>query len=1064
MNNVQSYPVSKIQEQFWILNMMAPKSAAYNIPLVFQVNKNKIDIDCLEQAINTIVQRHEILRSAFEFIDGMLKQVVKNTGVFIDITVKDISDASENRVFPSEIQEEVDLPFSLDTAPLIRVSVFHCSNTSFLVIVFHHIVVDLHSKKIFEEELSKVYTSLMNHQQLQLEPLHQQYQDYTRWVNEWIQKEEAQKQIRAWKGELPDADNVLQLPHDFDRPKMNQLQGKRKCFELPPDLSDQIAAFSNEHQIAPFVFLLSCYAVFLNKLSGQRHIIIGVPLSNRKQEAFKNTFGVFVNSLPISIEITEKDTFEQVLGQVRKKLLLAHRKQEIPFVSIVESMNIRRNPAHNIFYQTGFTFEPQMDLHMDGQLLKSIPIERSGSQMDMYLTFWYDEGIFKAFWEYSTHLFSEPTIERFIEFFQDVCRKNCNAATIPLPNLFLESPLDKEIKNRFNNTLCDLPKKTTFELFDQQARLKPDKIAIICGNRQISYQELLNKTGRLSGYLSHLKINKNDVIGICMDRSIDMVICMLATMKLGATYLPLDPDFPVDRIKFMLTDANARLILTQDHLKQRFEEGDIPVIVYNPDDKESSQIYDVPEFPEIDMDSNAYILYTSGSTGKPKGLKIHHRALTNFLLSMAKTPGFCSEDVLLSTTTISFDISILELFLPLISGGRIVLAQSKEVLDGKYLMQLINEHQVNYFQATPGRWNILLKSGWEGKKDLKALVGGEALPSSLIDQLLPRVAELWNMYGPTETTVWSTCKKITSSQLPILVGQPIDNTHIKILSEEGTELPIGCMGEVCIGGFGVASGYHNRDDLTKMKFVAIGGEMFYKTGDKGRIRSDLELELLGRIDNQIKLRGYRIEPGEIENIINKIEGIVESVVKIHNYSGPDERLIAFLNVNEGFKETKGSILQKLRQELPEYMVPSSFYLETGFPRTPNGKIDRKQLNISTNELGLEKRVIESGDSELSEIEQKIVSIWKKHLKIESVGLNDNYFDIGGTSLTLLEVVKDINKVFEKEIDILNFFEHSTIKSIVALIHSHSGLQIQFNNKQHSNPNFGNLAAKRRNNK
>lgn len=1063
MESKNTFPVSKFQEQFWVLNMMAPESAAYNIPLVFKAD-NSFDQDIFLESVNKVIERHEILRTGFEIIDGQLSQVVYSfSDKYVHLNEVELPTNSSEDNMPIEILEEVNKPFSMDKPPLLRLTAFKRNNSIFIVIVFHHIVIDLRSKGIFSDELSKIYNSIKSGQELELEPVKQQYKDFSSWANNWLQEDKAQKLIAQWKKELLYPTHILNLPTELERPKYSKLEGKRKYFEISPLISEQIITISKENSITPFTFLLSSYTIFLHKITGQQEIVVGVPLSNRVQEEFKNTFGAFVNSTPISIEIDDRSTIKELVGQVRKKLLLAHRKQEVPFTSIVESFDIKRSPAYNVMYQTGFTFEPPMELAIGDQQLKSIPINRSGSQLDMYLTLWEDDNTFKGFWEYSTDLYSEESIQSYIDIFENLCNKLTYSFGEPINSIVLSSKSDTLQKKVFNQTDCVIPQKTIIELFEEQVEIRPEKQALICGPSSITYLELHNKISQLSSFLLQNGYGKGQVIGVCMERSIDMVTCLLAIMKAGATYLPLDPDFPDDRLNYMLEDSAATLLLTQSELKSKFNNIKIPTKLVDKKIDELADSNEIPSTVSIAMDSFAYILYTSGSTGKPKGVKIHHEALTNFLLSMAKTPGFNDSDVLLSVTTISFDISVLELFLPLIKGGQVILAESEDMLDGAKLINLINEYNVSYFQATPGRWSLLIQNGWQGKKNFKALVGGEPLPPPLIDDLLPRVSELWNMYGPTETTVWSTCKQITNSSLPILVGKPIDNTEIIIVSDEGTELALGSIGEVLIGGKGVAKGYYNREELTKEKFITDkNGALFYKTGDRGRIRSDLELELYGRIDNQIKIRGYRVELSEIENYISKIDGVEESVVKLHSFSDLDKRLIAFLHTNNSFNSNKESILSFLRKNLPEYMVPSSYYVETQFPRTPNGKIDRKKLQVSENELRIDDATISLQQEDgMNEIEKNIATIWQKHLNLDSIRPTDNFFDIGGTSLTLAGVVSDINKLLGKNIDMVEFFSHTTIKSISSLILAQTSRSLKKTEKKPSGSKLKALANKRK---
>jgi amino acid adenylation domain-containing protein len=476
----------------------------------------------------------------------------------------------------------------------------------------------------------------------------------------------------------------------------------------------------------------------------------------------------------------------------------------------------------------------------------------------------------------------------------------------------------------------------------------------------------------------------------------------------------------------MYEDSGAKVLISQSSLKSRFGQFNSTSIVLTDSDISRISEYSI-ENPgvTIDTQSLAYMIYTSGSTGKPKGVKVHHQAVVNFLNSMSKNPGFSKEERLLAVTTLSFDISVLEVFLPLSVGAELIVANTDDIFDGPKLSELLDINDITVMQATPATWNILLGSGWKGKKNLKALCGGEAILPSLINDLLPKVESLWDMYGPTETTVWSTCKQLTDSVLPILVGKPIDNTTIHILDKNNNELPVGVVGEVCIGGVGVTKGYQNRPELTAEKFIPLeNGKIIYKTGDLGRYLADGNIELFGRSDNQIKLRGFRIEPGEIESLISRLPGVKEAVVKIHKFGENDERLVAFLNADTEFKLTKDEISSSLSAQLPAYMIPSFFQVSDGFPRLPNGKINKKALLFVTDETE-EKHEIDY-DS-LSSTEKKLISIWETVLKTKNINTSKNFFENGGTSILAINLANLISAEFIFPLKALLIFEFPTIK-------------------------------------
>jgi len=543
-----------------------------------------------------------------------------------------------------------------------------------------------------------------------------------------------------------------------------------------------------------------------------------------------------------------------------------------------------------------------------------------------------------------------------------------------------------------------------------QVSLTPDNKAIISGNEFVTYRELDKRSNQIAHHLISMGLIPGDYVGICLERSVNMVISVLGVLKSGCAYLPLDPSFPTERLSFMFQDSGARILISQesDLSKKEHFLTDLTILI----DKEIQTLEKYSDSrPDIQItnDSLAYLIYTSGSTGKPKGVKVHHQAVVNFLNSMKKKPGFNDKDRLLAVTTLSFDISVLELFLPLSFGGELIISSEDEIFDGQKIAFLLDKHDITIMQGTPATWSVLIGTGWRGKKNLKALCGGETLTSNLAGQLLPKVGELWNMYGPTETTVWSTCFQVKDKVSSILVGKPIDNTAIYILDEYNKILSFGNKGEVGIGGTGVAKGYHNRPELTREKFIKLkNGEIIYKTGDQGKFLEDGNIQLFGRIDEQLKLRGVRIEPEEIETLLSDIKGIIEAVVKVHHFEENDDRLVAFLHIDNEFRMTDNEISGMLTTKLPGFMIPDFYQNIRNFPRMPNGKINRKALVFENKEFC---RATERSHELFSEAEKRLLNIWGSILRTENISKSDNFFEIGGNSLLAIRLINRIREEF-----------------------------------------------------
>ncbi|MBN1185860.1 MAG: amino acid adenylation domain-containing protein [Bacteroidales bacterium] len=1062
---IQKAPLSRSQKRVWILSNLTPDNPCYNVPYLYEFNGN-LDTRIFKQALSTIFKRHTILSSRIYEENKTPHYETRNEEVSIEeIDLSGISASEKEKQLQELTISKIRTPFNLGGDKLYRFSLVRFNNEKFYFIaVFNHLIFDGWSWWVFINEFNAAYKQIKENNPLNLSAITKSHFQFALSEGESIRPEIA----GYWKSKMAGVPGQLNLPYDKKRPAVNSGLGTKIPFNLTGEQSVKLRALSKSGTTTLFNTLLTAYSILLNKYTHDTDFCIGSYFNERPNNDYRNSMGMFVNTLVLRILINTNERFADLLNNIKKTTLEAMTNQPIGFDDIVNIVKPPRQFNINPIFQTVFAWHGDAfsTITHDDFVAESVSLTKGISPFDLTLNMWEKDGIIEGDFEFNEDIFTDNTIFRLKENFIALINQLVTTTNCSIKNINVISQEEKLAIDRYNSTYTKLPDDDVPRIFEKIAHEQADKIALICGDNTITYRHLDENVNKLANYLISKQIKSNDTIGICVDRSIDMVICMLASLKLGATYLPLDPDFPEDRLNFMVEDSEAKIILTQPHHLTKFEENSAMKVLYTYTSAEFKSLSGVLGLPAPDRYSNAYILYTSGSTGKPKGVKIHHEALTNFLVSMAVEPGFDKDDILLAVTTISFDISILELFLPLIKGGIIVLAESRDVLDGNRLVNLIEKYNVSFFQATPGRWNIMLQNGWKGKHNLKALVGGEPLPTQLIDNLLPKVKELWNMYGPTETTIWSTIKKIETSALPVLVGKPIYNTIIKILSDDNIEMPIGSIGEVCIGGLGVAKGYHKREELTKEKFIQLdNGELYYKTGDKGRIRSDLELELFGRIDNQVKIRGYRVEPSEIEKLLNKITGVEESIVKVYKFSETDERLVAFLNTNHSFTESKDSILKTLRKDLPEYMVPSSYYIETEFPRTPNGKIDRKLLKINNNELQNTDSVTKSfSKNDFSAIELKIKDIWKEHLKVDNIGKNENFFDIGGTSLTLLEVVKDINKLVEKEIDIIEFFDNTTIKSISTLINSVTEKNQEIAEKQSTSSRIRDLASKRRNKK
>ncbi len=655
-----------------------------------------------------------------------------------------------------------------------------------------------------------------------------------------------------------------------------------------------------------------------------------------------------------------------------------------------------------------------------------------GAEFDLTVAIYEQGKSLSVLWRYNTDLFDVTTISRMSGHFQTLLEAIVSDPEQRLSDLPMLTAVEhRQLLVEWNDTERDYPKvKCLHELIEAQVERTPDAVALVFEDKQLTYRELNSRANQLAHYLRELGIGPDSLVGICVERSVEMVVGLLGILKTGGAYVPLDPAFPKGRLRFMLEDAQVKAVVTQREVRSDLPEHGARTICLDSDwsaiGRESTENFACDATPQ----NRAYVIYTSGSTGKPKGVEITHGSVVNFLTSMREKPGMTERDVMLAVTTISFDIAGLELYLPLVVGGRVVIASREIAVDGTRLSQHINNSQATVMQATPATWRILIDAGWEGSKQLKILCGGEALPRELANKLIEKSAALWNMYGPTETTIWSTVHQVSSTEGPVLVGRPIANTRIYILDHYMQPAPIGVPGELCIGGAGVARGYMNRPELTQEKFIADPfseepGARIYRTGDLARYLPDGNIELLGRIDHQVKVRGFRIELGEIEAVLREHPALRDAVVLAREDVPGDKRLVGYVVAAEP-PPTTGELRSFLQRKLPDYMVPGMFVFLEALPLTPNGKVDRRALpapDMTRPELESVFVAPEGG------VEKTLAEIWRAVLGVERVGIHDNFFDLGGHSLLLTKVHSQLQAALGREVAMIDLFRYSTISTL-----------------------------------
>ena len=1011
--------VSFSQERLLFLAQLEPDSAAYNIPGGVRL-EGRLRVEVLRQSLSEIVRRHESLRTTFKEIDGKPAQVISpEAGFYLPLVdLQELPEAEREAKSRQIISEESQRPFELSAGPLFRAALVQLSQEEhILVVVMHHIITDGWSLGVFTRELEALYAAFSEGKPSPLPDLPVQYADYAAWQRERLQGEVLEGQIAFWKKKLEGKLEVLQLPSDRLRPPVQTYRGPKQPFELPADLGEELRGFSKRQGATLFMTLLAAFKVLLYRYAGQKDFAVGIPIANRTRSELEGLIGFFVNTLVLRTDMSGDPSFVEFLGRVRNTSFDAFTHQDTPFEKLVEVLNPARDMSYSPLFQVMFVFQnmPKPAVEIQGMKVTSVAIDAGTSMFDLTLYMWEQEKGLSGNFEYSTALFDTATIERMVGHFETLLK-----GVVANPNQHIsELPLLPECERQrvlveWNATEAAYPAdKTLVQLFEEQVARSPEAMAVTCKDTKLTYGELNGKANRLSSYLRDLGVGPDVLVGLCMERSVDMVVGLIGVLKAGGAYVPLDPGFPIDRLQFMLEDSGVPILLTQAALAGDMSGYNGKTVCIDSDWGRISTQNEIDLKALSGADHLAYVIYTSGSTGRPKGVQIPHRALVNFLCSMQREPGLTSADTVLSVTTISFDIFGLELFLPLISGAKVVLVERDDAADGARLIELLRESEATVMQATPATWRLLLQAGWEGNRLLKILCGGEVLPRDLVAPLLERCKEFWNLYGPTETTIWSTVYQVKSKEDPILIGRPIANTQLYILDNSLQPTPVGVTGELHIGGDGLARGYLNRPELTAEKFIPHPfsedpNSRIYKTGDLARYRADGAIECLGRTDSQVKVRGFRVEPGEIETLLNRHPSIHQSAVVVRSDPLGWNRLEAYIVPKDGRGKDVPDLRQYLRKDLPEYMLPSKFsFLET-LPMTANRKIDRKALAAIPDQA--EDNLASSYVAASDPLEMQLSKIWESILGVKPIGIKDNFFEIGGHSLLAARLFARIDKV------------------------------------------------------
>jgi amino acid adenylation domain-containing protein len=930
-------------------------------------------------------------------------------------------------------------PFDLGKAPLIRATLLKLAPEKHILLLnIHHIASDEWSLGVFVKELSALYKAFLQGRPSPLPQLPFQYADYAVWQRDWLQGEVLQSQLDYCKEKLKGSLPVLELPSDRPRPNIQTHNGSTVSLLLSRELTERLNALSRREGVTLFITLMAGFQVLLQRYTGQEDLLVGTPVANRNRPEIEGLIGFFVNTLVLRNDLSKDPTFLELMKRVQDAALSAYAHQDLPFEKLVQELNPDRDLSRSPILQVLFSFlnTPMQPIDLPGLEAMQVKADSGASKYDLSLYALEFPGGIACLFEYNTDLFDAERMSRMLGHLQAVLEGAVRDPGQRLSELpVLTEGERRQLLVEWNETQTDFPRdKTLHELLEAQAQRTPEAVAVECKGSRLSYRELNERADQLARYLKRLGVGPDVLVGLFHERSVDMMVALFGILKAGGAYVPLDPSFPEDRLSYMVENSGMRVLITHSALDGRLSQRPESVVRLDSDWKEISKLSkDRLTGPKANPNNLAYVLYTSGSTGKPKGVEIEHSAIVNLLVSMQRAPGFTANDTLLAVTTLSFDIAALELYLPLICGGRVSIASWEDARDPARLMQRMQESRCTVMQATPTTWRALMNAGWSGSPKLKVLCGGEGFLPDFAEQLRSQCGELWNMYGPTETTVWSTIDRIDSMDGFISIGRPIANTDVFVLDANRNLVPVGVAGELYIGGAGVARGYLNRAELTAERFVASpfkANQRLYRTGDLARWLSDGRLECLGRVDHQVKIRGYRIELEEIEAILSRYPAIRQCVVVASEGSSGEKSLVAYYVPQTAAQPAVSDLREHLKNKLPDYMIPGAWVALPALPLTPNGKVDRKALPGPEQQRPAESR---GYLAPRTETEKTLARIWEEVVEVRGVGVHDNFFELGGHSLRAVNLIGEVERAFGIRFPLIALFHTPTIAQFAEMV-------------------------------
>ncbi|WP_341530413.1 amino acid adenylation domain-containing protein [Nostoc sp. UHCC 0302] len=1053
--------LSFAQQRLWFLTQLQPDSPFNNLSAAFRL-QGQLNEQALQQSLNEIVRRHEVLRTTFKTISGRPIQIISSEATLL-LPVVDLSDLSAD-LQAAKVEQvsqiEAQQPFNLQTDLMIRAKLLRLGEQEYVVLLtLHHIASDGWSIGVFVQELSKLYQAFCTGQLPNLPELQIQYADFAAWQRQWLVEKVLESQLAYWRQHLEGASALLELPTDHTRPAVQSFRGANYAFEISPEQTAALKSLSQEQGCTLFMTLLAAFKTLLYRYTGSEDIVVGSPIANRNRAEIEGLIGFFVNTLVLRTKLEGNPTFEELLSRVREVALGAYSHQDLPFDVLVEELQPQRSLSYAPLFQVMFVLQnaPMSEIELSGLNLSLLENDSATAKFDLTL-FMEDtaSGLVGTF-EYSTDLFETDTIQRMAEHLQTLLSGIIADSQQQLWELPLLTETEKTQLAKWNDTQTEYPQtQGIHQLFAAQVERTPDAVAVVCGEEKLTYRELNQRANQLAHYLQKLGVGTEVLVGICVERSLDMIIGLLGILKAGGAYVPLDPAYPQQRLAFMLADAGVSFVICHSSFVNKFDK--MTVVCVDTDWNKITQASQENPVSETKSDNLAYVIYTSGSTGKPKGVLGLHRGAVNRFHWMWQTYPFTEGEVCCQKTSLNFVDSVWEIFGPLLQGVKTVIVGDRIVKDPHQFVEVLAKHHVTRLVLVPSLLRVLLDISGDLQERLPTLkfwvTSGEALTIDLLHkfrQTLPDSTFL-NLYGSSEASADVTYYSVTpTEQLPekVLIGRAIANTQIHVLDQHLQPVPIGVAGELYVSGAGLARGYLNQAEMTQERFLLkaegrgesytqhFHDKRFYKTGDLARYRRNGNLEFLGRVDHQVKLRGFRIELGEITAVLNQNPKVREAVVVIRE-AELNQQLVGYVVANSQQVITISELHHLLKETLPEFMVPSAFVILERLPLLPNGKVNYQAL---PSPQGVRPELKQQLQLPQTEAEQTIANIWQEVLRIDEVGIHDNFFELGGHSLLLIQVHSKLQQKFQQDFSLVEMFQYPTISHLAKFLSQESSSQL-----------------------